>query len=479
MFRVPHGYPRVARAKVDAALIELDRALGGSKLLVGGEASSVYAHDESETEPTLPDAVVLAADADDVAATLRVCAAHDVPVTPRGAGSGKTGGSVPVAGGVVLATEAMRAVKELSREDLLLVCEPGVILGDLHALVEREGLFYPPDPNSAASCAIGGNVAENAGGPRALKYGVTREYALGCEVALMGGERLRVGRRTVKGVTGYDVMATLVGSEGTLGVFTELTLRLLRKPAAVMTLLALFADVHAAGRAVSTIIARGLVPRCMELCDAQALVAMRAGGAAIDGRAGAMLLLEVDGDAPLEPSAERVGEACADAGALDVLVAQDEAQRARLWAARKELSPSIRKLARHKLSEDVVVPRSQLPAFLAACDRVRDEERVRMLTYGHAGDGNLHTNFLWDDDDELPRVQRAIERCFRAVIALRGTLSGEHGIGVLKRPFLALEQAPGLVELQRRVKAAFDPRGLLNPGKIFPAGGERASHRGC
>jgi glycolate oxidase len=477
MFRVPHGHPRVARAKVEAALVELDRVVGGSRLLIGGEASTVYAHDESETEPTLPDAVVLAEDAAHVAETLRICAAHEVPVTPRGAGSGKTGGSVPIAGGVVLATERLRGVKELSREDLLLVCEPGLLLGELHALVEREGLFYPPDPNSAAVCAIGGNVAENAGGPRALKYGVTREYTLGAEVVLMGGERLRVGRRTVKGVTGYDVMATLVGSEGTLGVFTELTLRLIRKPPAVITLLALFADVHASGRAVATIVARGLLPRCLELCDAEALVAMRAGGAAIDPRAGAMLLIEIDGDAPLDGLAERVGEACVDAGAIDVLVAQDEAQRGRLWAARKELSPTIRKLARFKLSEDVVVPRSRVPAFLAACDRIRDEERVRMLTYGHAGDGNLHTNFLWDHDDEVPRVQRAIERCFREVIALRGTLSGEHGIGVLKRPFLPLEQAPGLIELQRRVKDAFDPKGLLNPGKIFP--GERSSHRAC
>lgn len=478
MFRVPHGQPRVASAKVDAARIELDRALGGSKLLVDADALTPYAHDESETEPTLPDAVVLATSANDIATTLRICEAHDVPVTPRGKGSGKTGGSVPVAGGIVLATEGMNQVKELSREDLLVVCEPGVVLADLHALVEREGLFYPPDPNSADVCALGGNAAENAGGPRAFKYGVTREYVLGCEVALMDGTVLRAGKRTVKGVTGYDVVATLVGSEGTLGVFTELTLRLIPKPPVVVTLIALFADVRGSGRAVAAIVAAGLVPRCLELCDAQALVAMRANGAAIDERAGAMLLLEVDGDGPLDDAVARLGEACTDAGALDVLVAQDASQRARLWAARKALSPAIRKLSRFKLSEDVVVPRSQVPTFLAACDRIREEERVRMLTYGHAGDGNLHTNFLWDDDDEVPRVQRAIERCFREVVALRGTLSGEHGIGVLKRPYLGLEQSPALIALQRRIKAAFDPKGLLNPGKIFPGEG-RASHRGC
>jgi glycolate oxidase len=384
---------------------------------------------------------------------------------------------VPVAGGVVLAMEGLRSIKEISREDLLIVCGPGVLTGEIHAAVEAEGLFYPPDPNSAEYCAIGGNVAENAGGPRAFKYGVTREYALGCEVVLMGGELLHAGKRTVKGVTGYDVMATLVGSEGTLGVFTELTLRLLPKPASVATLLALFADVHACGRATSAIVARGMIPRCLELVDGLALHAMRMSGASIDERAGAMLLIEVDGADDVTPLLEPIGEACTNSGAIDVLVAHDGAARTKLWAARKELSPAVRKLAKKKLSEDVVVPRSQVPALLSACDRIRAHEQIKMLTYGHAGDGNLHVNFLWDDDEELPRVERAIESCFREVLRLRGTLSGEHGIGVLKAPYLPLEQAPGLIALQKRIKSAFDPKGLLNPGKIFPVGA--AGHRAC
>jgi len=275
----------------------------------------------------------------------------------------------------------------------------------------------------------------------------------------------------VKGVTGYDVMATLVGSEGTLGVFTELTLRLLPKPACVATLLVLFADVHACGRAVSAIVARGLMPRCLELVDSLALQAMRMSGAAIDERAGAMLLVEVDGAEDVTSQLEPIGDACTGAGAIEVLVAHDGAARTKLWAARKELSPAVRKLAKKKLSEDVVVPRSQVPALLIACDRIREEERVKMLTYGHAGDGNLHVNFLWDDEDEVPRVERAIERCFREVLRLRGTLSGEHGIGVLKAAYLPLEQSAGLIALQERIKGAFDPKGLLNPGKIFPVGG--------
>lgn len=468
--------PRVDASRAERALAELHRALGGSKVLSGREACEPYAGDDSETLPTVPDGVVLAERAEDVSACLRICEWHGVPVTPRGAGSGRTGGAVPVAGGVVLALAGMNTVKEISREDLVAVVGPGVITGELQALVEAEGLFYPPDPSSIGYCAIGGNVAENAGGPRAFKYGVTREYALGGEAVLMGGERIRVGKRTVKGVTGYDVMATLVGSEGTLAVFTELTMRLIPKPANVVTLLALFRDVRGAGAAVSGIVARGLVPRCLELIDEGALVALRANGAAIDPRAGALLLIEVDGEGDLEAPIERIGEACVAVHAIDVVVAQDAAQRARLWAARRELSPAIRRLCKKKLSEDVVVPRSKVPDLLAACDRIRDEERVRMLAYGHAGDGNLHVNFLWDDDDDVPRVERAIERSFRETLALGGTLSGEHGIGVLKAPFLPLEQSPELIALQKRIKAAFDPKGLLNPGKIFPTG---PGHRAC
>ncbi len=478
MISLQPDLPRVATARAERAVLALDRALGGSKVLSQREAMARYSRDESETLPAIPDGVVLAATADDIAACLRICEEHEVPVTPRGAGSGRTGGSVPVAGGIVLACEGMKAVKELSREDLLIVVEPGMITGELQALVEREGLFYPPDPNSLGYCAIGGNVAENAGGPRAFKYGVTREYVLGCEAALMGGTRIRAGKRTVKGVTGYDVVATMVGSEGTLAVFTELTLRLIPQPPEVATLLALFPDVARAGAAVAGIVAAGLVPRCLELVDDGALLALRNNGAAIDARAHALLLIEVDGTGDLDPQLERVGEACTTAGAIDVVVAQDSAQRARLWAARRELSPAIRKLARAKLSEDIVVPRSKVPALLAACDRIRDEERVRMLAYGHAGDGNLHVNFLWDDDDDLPRVERAIERTFHETLALRGTLSGEHGIGVLKAPYLPLEQSPELIALQKRIKHAFDPKGLLNPGKIFLPDGP-VSHRAC
>jgi glycolate oxidase len=465
---------RPSPAHVEKALVALDRAVGTSKLIVEETARRLYAEDDSQSEACMPDVVVVAESREDVAAVLRVASEHDVPVTPRAGGSGRTGGAVPVAGGIVLATHKLDKVVDVDKENLIAVVQPGVVLGTFHTLVESENLFYAPDPNSADMCMIGGNVAENAGGPRAFKYGSTRDHVLGLDVCFMGGKAMRVGKRVVKGVTGYDVTSLLVGSEGTLGVFTEITLRLLPKPARVATLLALYTDVHAAGASVSRLIAAGLVPRCIEMMDAATLDAVRAAGNAIDARAGAMLLIEVDGE-DAEAQLERLGNALAEAdGTIDLVVAQDSAQRARLWAARKSLSYATRKLAAHKIAEDVVVPRSRIGALLSKVDALGEREKVRHLTYGHAGDGNLHVNFLWDTPDEEPRVARAVEALMRATVELGGTLSGEHGVGLAKAPYLHFEQSPELIELQEGLKRVFDPKGLLNPGKIFPV-----AHRGC
>lgn len=469
-------FPRPSASAVDKAKRLLERALGPSKVITGADACINYGGDDSDVEPALPDAVVLASSPDDIARTLAAATEAEVPVVPRAAGTGKSGGAVPVAGGIVLSTLGMSSIKEISRSELVAVVEPGVILGDLHAAAEAEGLFYPPDPNSLKMCALGGNIAENAGGPRAFKYGVTREYVLGLEAILMDGSRIRTGRRTVKGVTGYDVTALLVGSEGTLAVTTEATLRLIPRPPAVMTLLALFSSVIDSGRAVAKIIEACIVPRCIELCDRSALQAVRDRGNPIDARATAMLIIEVDGEiSSCELAAERVGNVCAEAGAFEVLAAQDLAQRDRLWEARRQLSPATRAMARWKISEDVVVPRPRVPDLLDEIQAIAEATQVRMLTYGHAGDGNLHVNYLWDDPDSAPRVKEGMERLFRAVIGMRGTLSGEHGIGLSKAEFLPLEQGPELIELQRRIKATFDPKGLLNPHKIFP----RRGHGSC
>lgn len=467
--------PRPTSAAREKARRLLDQALGPSKVVTGEDACAAFARDESEAEGVTPDAVVLAESAEDILAALRVAREAEVPITPRAAGTGRTGGAVPVAGGIVLSTFGMKSIKEIDRRDGVAVVEPGVVLADLHAAVEAEGWFYPPDPNSLADCCLGGNVAENAGGPRALKYGVTRDWVLGMDAFLIGGQRIRAGRRTTKGVTGYDVAGLLVGSEGTLAVFGDITLGLMPKPEHVMTLMVLFESVHAAGAAVEAAISAGLLPRCIELLDGLTLEAMRRGGNAIDARAGAMLLVEFDGDErSCERDALRFGEAAESARALEVLVAQDAAQRARLWSARREMSRAVRKLSKKKLSEDVVVPRHAIGALLEHVAALGEREKVRHLTYGHAGDGNLHVNFLWDDDGELPAVVRAIEGLFREVVRLGGTLSGEHGIGVLKAPYLPLEQAPELIALERELKRVFDPQGLLNPGKIFPAGAHRA-----
>ena len=468
--------PRPSPASVDKARTLLDRALGASKVIADPAACEAYASDESEQAPCVPDAVVIARSADDIAKALAAAQEAGVPITPRAGGSGKSGGAIPVAGGVVLATHGMNGLVEIDREGLVAVVEPGLILADLHAAVEAEGLFYPPDPNSAKMCALGGNIAENASGPRCFKYGPTRDYVLGLDVVTMDGALLNTGKRTVKGVTGYDVTSLLVGSEGTLAITTRATLKLIPRPESVATILALFEHVNDCGAAVSAIVAARLRPRCIELLDSSTLQAVRDRGLAIDLRAGAMLLIEVDGSpAACDVEMERVGEVCAASRALDVLVAQDAAQRERLWEARRTLSMATRAMARFKISEDVVVPRPSLPDLLKSVTAISERTGVRMLSYGHAGDGNLHVNLLWNDPEDAPRVEEALSSLMRSVVSLRGTLSGEHGIGSSKRDFLPLEQSDALIDLQLRLKGVFDPKGLLNPHKIFP----RRGHGSC
>ncbi|HTM46402.1 MAG TPA: FAD-linked oxidase C-terminal domain-containing protein [Polyangiaceae bacterium] len=467
--------PAPSAAQVEKALSLLGRKLGPSKLLTQAESCAAYARDESEAIGRQPHCVVIAENEGDIQAAL--AAAHDaeVPITPRSGGTGRSGGAVPLAGGIVLSTHGMNQVKDIDRRELCCVVQPGVILGDLHNAVERENLFYPPDANSLLACTLGGNVACNAGGPRAFKYGVTRNYVLGMEAMLIGGQRIFAGKRTVKGVTGYDVASLLVGSEGTLAIFGDITLRLRVKPEQVMTVLALFKGVHDATAAVGAIIAAGLVPRCMELLDQQTLTALRAAGNPLNEDAGALLLMDVDGDeGTVMREAERIGELCTESKAQEVLVAQDAAQRDRLWAARREMSPAVRRMTKNKLSEDVVVPRQKIGTLLDLVAKSCEKLKVRHLTYGHAGDGNMHCNFLWNDDSEEAAVGKAIEQLFVDVVSLGGTLSGEHGIGVLKAPYLHLEQSPQLIELQRQIKNVFDPKGLLNPGKIFGAPGHGA-----
>jgi len=462
---------------LSAALLQIDQHLQSDQIITDPDLLASYAHDESEVEPCMPEAVVRVRSHDDVVQVMRAASKHAIFVTPRAAGTGRTGGAVPVRGGIVMAFEAMNQIDEVHRGDLVTVVQPGVVLKTLHDTVEAEGFFYGPDPNSLATCALGGNLAENAGGPRAFKYGVTRDWTLGLEVVTADGTSLSLGKRTVKGVTGYDLTALVVGSEGTLAIITRATLKLMPLPERVVTMLALLPDVHAAGRAVNALLGKGIVPRCLELMDGHTLALVRSEVAiSIPDAAGAALLIELDGSEQVcEALLESAGNLVLAAGALDIAVARHSGEREKLWAARRELSRALRRTAKRKLAEDVVVPRSQIGALLETCARISAQYQIRMPTYGHAGDGNLHVNFLWDTPEEEPRVKAAIEALFRAVVALRGTLSGEHGIGVLKAPYLGLEQSVELITFQERLKSTFDPQGILNPGKMFPG----HLHRAC
>ena len=420
------------------------------------------------------DAVVLPADTSSVAQVVRACAAAGVPFVPRGAGTGYTGGAVPVQGGVVISLERMNRIIEIDEDNLVAVVEPNVITGELQDEVEKVGLFYPPDPASLRTSVIGGNVAECAGGPRAFKYGTTKQYVLGLEAVLPTGEVIETGGKVVKNVVGYDLTHLLVGSEGTLAIITKIILRLVPKPPMHATLRASFQSVEAAASAVSEIIRRRVVPAALELIDGESLeaVAQNLGvrSLAPEGTA-AILLIDVDGTpAAVKEEADRVAEACEAAAATEVLRARDDAERVELWRVRRELSLSLKKVAPLKLNHDVVVPKGRIPDLFALVSRIRETYRLRIPLFGHAGDGNIHVNIMVspDDADEIERAHDAEKVLFDGVVALEGSISGEHGIGFSKAPFISIELSPDEIALMRRVKQAFDPHNLLNPGKMFP-----------
>jgi len=456
----------------------LERELGKEAVIgPGHERLDDYGRDESPLPRFYPpECAVLVESAEQASAVLRLCLEHAVPVTPRGAGSGMCGGALPHQGGVVLSTERMTAIKEIHAGDLVAVVEPGVVTGELQTAVEEQGLFYPPDPASLEFCSIGGNASTNAGGPRAFKYGVTREYILGLQVALMGGELLKCGRRTSKGVTGYDLVAGFVGTEGTFGVITELVVKLLPKPPAAATVLGIFKDSAAAGAAITGLLRDGLRPRVLEIADKHSVDYVRPKSRyRFPDNAGAIVLLEVDGEPDTMAMAmERIGMRCDELGALDVLAATEPAERRALWEARRLISPSLKAAWKIKVNEDICVPRGSIVEMLARVDRVSAETGIPAAVFGHAGDGNLHVNLLSNDDPNDPAVQTkmwaAAEQVFAHAIALGGTLSGEHGIGLTKRDYMPMEQTPRLLEWQRKWKAMWDPANLMNPGKKIPPG---------
>jgi len=420
------------------------------------------------------DVVVLPATTAEVSAVARACHDTRTPLVPRGGGTGYTGGSVPVRGGVVMSLERMNRILEIDEGNLLAIVQPNVITGDLQDAVEAVGLFYPPDPASLRQSVIGGNVAECAGGPRAFKYGVTKQFVLGLEAVLPTGEVIRTGGKVVKNVVGYDLTHLLVGSEGTLAILTEIILRLVPKPPKQATIRATFPSVTHAVDAVMRLVRARVIPAALELVDGDCLEAvanyLNVRSLAPEGTA-ALLLIEVDGHAEqVAGEAERVERACHEAAATEVLRATGDAERAELWRVRRELSLSLKVIRPLKFNHDVVVPKARVPELFALIDDLKRRFNLQMPSFGHVGDGNIHVNIMVDPADaaEVRRAHEAEAILFKSVLALEGAISGEHGIGFAKAPYLALELSPEVIALSKRVKAAFDPHNILNPGKIFP-----------
>ncbi len=460
--------------QIIAALREV---AGQDAVLTSPEALETYSHDETVGLRAVPEVVVRATSSQQVAGVFRLAQRERVPVTPRGAGYGLSGGAVPIYGGIVLSLERMNRILEIDRENLMVTVEPGVITGEIHRAVEAEGLFYPPDPASLDSCSIGGNIAEGAGGPRAVKYGTTRDYVCGLEAVLPSGEIITCGGKLVKNVTGYNLIQLLIGSEGTLAVVTKIVLRLVPLPRLQVDLLVPFDDFQMAADTVSDIIGHRLLPTAMEFMEQDSILAVER---LLEKEvpyhdAAAHLLIQLDGNtqAAVEAEMELVGDICLAHGARDVLVAQDRPTRERLWEARRMIIDALNAESPVNHMEDVVVPRARIHHLLRGMKEIAQRHSVRIVSFGHAGDGNVHVNVLKDDlDDErwAALVPQVTEETYRLALSLGGTITGEHGIGATRRQYLSLALDEVQIALMRQIRQLFDPNQILNPGKIFLAG---------
>ncbi len=444
-----------------------EEIVGPEDLDTSPEGAITHAYDATRLQHR-PELILYPRSTEEVSQILTLCSRHAIPVCPRGAGSGFAGGSVPIRGGVALVMTRMNTILQIHTEDLLAVVQPGVVNGAFQERVEELGLFYPPDPGSMAFSTLGGNVATGAGGLRSLKYGTTRDYVLGLEAVLADGRVIRTGVRTLKSVVGYDLTRLLIGSEGTLAVITEMTLKLIPKPLMQRAALVTFRTPADAARTVSRIIASRIIPSTLEFMDSACMAAvdehLHLGLAARDQ---ACLLIEVDGSPEeTEREIEKVEALCRTCGAEQTLVAQNRKEREGLWQARRTISQAINRMGLQKVNEDIAVPRSRIPEILEFLSRLAETRNLRILTFGHAGDGNLHVNILVPPEN-ISKAHDAVKELFQEVLRLDGTLSAEHGIGLAKSPYLTMEVAPGSLELMRQIKKIFDPEGILNPGKIF------------
>jgi len=441
------------------------------KGVVVSDAETLTAHaGDAWFASTLPQAVVFPREAKEVAAVLRFANKRNIPVTARGAGRGYVGGCVPKKHGIVVSFARMNRILEINAVDGVAVVQPGVITGEFQAQTLRHGLLYPPDPASLKECALGGNVATNAGGPRCLKYGVTRNYVLGLQVALADGTLVRVGGRTMKNKSGFDLVGIFVGSEGLLGLVTEITLRLIPAPPARAALSASFANASAAAACVQHLFREGFLPSALELADRFTLEAARRHlGAEHLPRGDAHLLIEIDGQpASVRSEARILAELLKDGGALEITLATTEAACERLWDLRRGFSGSLKATGLTKLNEDICVPRSRLVDLFDFTARLQKKYRIAVASFGHAGDGNIHVNIMADmtKPGVKERADRALDELFRQIIAWGGAITGEHGIGLAKLPWWTEAASPELRRLHRLVKEALDPRRILNPGKF-------------
>ena len=456
----------------DATFAKLQNIVGKTNCTSKREDLACYAYDATACT-YLPDAVVFPKNTQEISAILKVANADGFFVIPRGAGSGMTGGSLAVKGGVVLVMARLNRILQIDKENLVAHVEPGVVTGRFHKAVEKEGLFYPPDPSSSEFSTLGGNLAECAGGPRAVKYGVTRDYVLGLEAVLPTGATIRTGVQTAKGVVGYDLTRLLVGSEGTLGIITRMTLRLLPLPEVVRAMTAVFDKIDTAAQTVSKIIRSGIIPRAIEFMDNASIRCvenhLKIG---LPVEAEALLLIEEDGKSyAVDLAIDKIKALCLSEGAKRVEIAKTKAEVQKLWRARKAISPALFQYGPDKINEDIVVPRSKMPDMVRKISALRAETGLTMVSFGHAGDGNIHFNIMLDKKDkaQLKKAQGAVEVLFDYTLHLGGTISGEHGVGITKAPYLAKEIGNVEMNLMKKIKTLFDPNEILNPGKIFPS----------
>ncbi len=448
----------------------LQENLGTDNVLTEDADRWPYGGDNSRRQVS-PDLVAYATTTEQIVTIVRLCNQYAVPIIPRGRGTGTTGATVPVSGGLVVSLERMNRILKISAEDRYIVAQPGVTNMELQLAAGKHGFFWPPDPTSAEFCTLGGNLAYNSAGPRAVKYGTPRENTLGLKAITGAGEAIATGVCTSKGVVGYDLTRLLIGSEGTLAIITEATLQLTPLAQCTRTLQAIYTDIQSAAAAVSSIMAQPLIPCALEFIDRAAINMIRDYANLELPEAGALLMIEVDGnEESMEYATQAIETAARNSGLISIRSAHNEAERQALWRTRKALSPALRKIAPKKINEDVVVPVSAIPALLGGLEKVSQRYAIPIVNFGHAGNGNIHVNLLVDPDDriQMQNAERCLSDVFDLVLSLHGTLSGEHGVGLEKKNFVAREIEPATLDLMRRIKQQFDPNNIMNPGKMLP-----------